>query len=69
MSLSSFFSSFLNVVHADAEEKEEVAEATQAEEVAQPEEEAEEPEDVSETPEFNSLPCLHFFSSVSSSNS
>ncbi|KAG8215154.1 Non-heme 11 kDa protein of cytochrome bc1 complex [Butyriboletus roseoflavus] len=46
MSLSSFFSSFLNVVHADAEEKEEVIESTQAEEVEQAEEEAEEPEDL-----------------------
>ncbi|KAF8417888.1 hypothetical protein L210DRAFT_3543841 [Boletus edulis BED1] len=46
MSLSAFFSSFLNVVHADAEEKEEVVESTQSEEVAQVEEEAEEPEDL-----------------------
>lgn len=50
MSLSSFFSSFLNVVHADAEEKEEVVVSTQTEEVQQAaEEEAEEPEDVSAT--------------------
>lgn len=49
MSLSSFFSSFLNVVHADAEETEEVVESTQVEEVAQAVEEEEEPEDVSET--------------------
>ncbi|KAI9573470.1 Non-heme 11 kDa protein of cytochrome bc1 complex [Boletus coccyginus] len=46
MSLSSFFSSFLNVVHADAEEKEEVPESTQVEEVEQAEEEEEEPEDL-----------------------
>ncbi|KAN0080162.1 hypothetical protein V8E55_009728 [Tylopilus felleus] len=46
MSLSSFFSSFVNVVHADAEEKEEVVESTQAEVVEQVEEEPEEPEDV-----------------------
>lgn len=46
MSLSSFFSSFLNVVHADAEEKEEVVESTQTEGVEQAEEEAEDPEDV-----------------------
>ncbi|KAH0833903.1 Non-heme 11 kDa protein of cytochrome bc1 complex [Lanmaoa asiatica] len=44
MSLSSFFSSFLNIVHADAEEKEAVAESTQAEEAEQTEEE--EPEDL-----------------------
>lgn len=50
MSLSSFFSSFVNVVHADAEEKEEVVESTQAEVVEQVEEEPEEPEDVSAIP-------------------
>lgn len=51
MSLSSFFSSFLNVVHADAEEKEEevIVESTPEEEVVieQVAEEEEEPEDVS----------------------
>ncbi|KAF8553836.1 hypothetical protein OG21DRAFT_1485099 [Imleria badia] len=49
MALSSFFSSFLNVVHADAEEeKEEVVESTQAEVVVEQVtvEEEEEPEDL-----------------------
>ncbi|KAG9308688.1 Non-heme 11 kDa protein of cytochrome bc1 complex [Chiua virens] len=45
MSRSSFFSSFLNVLHADAEEKEEVVVSTQTEEAEQVEEDAEEPED------------------------
>jgi uncharacterized protein YfdQ (DUF2303 family) len=48
MALSSFFSSFLNVVHADVEEEKEV-ESTQAEVVVEQVtvEEEEEPEDVS----------------------
>lgn len=83
MSLSSFFSSFLNVVHADAAEKEEVAkeeiakeevvvvEATQTEEVEQAavvEEEEEEAEDVSAIHTTCSFSPLMFFSTVAPSN-
>ncbi|KAF9228184.1 hypothetical protein BS17DRAFT_793023 [Gyrodon lividus] len=52
MSLSSFFSSFLTVVHADAPEKEEntvsipTEEPAAEEEAEKPEEEVEEPEDL-----------------------
>lgn len=53
MSFSSFFSSFLNVVHADAEEKEEVVVTPQVEE-KHVEEQAEEPEDVS-----TNTSCIH----------
>ena len=68
MSLPSFFSSFLNVVHADAEEKEEVVESTQVEEVEQVEEEAEEPEDVSVINTPDSFPCSCFSLLVATSN-
>lgn len=70
MSFSSFFSSLLTVVHADAaEETEEIVASTQVEEVEQAEEEVEEPEDVGATNTIFSFHCSCFRLSVTSRNS